>query len=123
MGRKIIGIFPLWSEKIEKREESESPCGSEESSKEWFEGEDDSTSKAYSRGQYYRVHLGDELNNNRYIVETRLGWGHFSTVWLVTMKTLTYIMFHNIFSMLRQLIGNIKILSFLKVSTLPRCSE
>jgi len=70
--------------KIEKREESESPCGSEESSKEWFEGEDDSTSKAYSRGQYYRVHLGDELSNNRYIVETRLGWGHFSTVWLAT---------------------------------------
>jgi len=59
--------------------------GSEESSKEWFEGQDDSDSKAYTRGQYLRIHLGDVLNS-RYIVQKRLGWGHFSTVWLAKDK-------------------------------------
>jgi len=49
----------------------------------WFEGEDDSDSQAYGQGGYLRVRLGDKFNR-RYIVEKKLGWGHFSTVWLAT---------------------------------------
>lgn len=50
---------------------------------EWFEGADDSESKAYSTGGYYYARYGEKLNN-RYMLEKRLGWGHFSTVWLAT---------------------------------------
>ena len=30
--------------------------------------------------------IGDEYNN-RYIIERKLGWGHFSTVWLATDRS------------------------------------
>jgi len=49
----------------------------------WFEGENDSDSQAYGKGGYLRVRLGDKFNG-RYTVEKKLGWGHFSTVWLAT---------------------------------------
>ncbi|XP_015261166.1 PREDICTED: SRSF protein kinase 3-like, partial [Gekko japonicus] len=35
----------------------------------------------YCRGGYYPVKIGD-LFNGRYHVVRKLGWGHFSTVWL-----------------------------------------
>lgn len=35
----------------------------------------------YCKGGYYPVKIGD-LFNNRYNVIRKLGWGHFSTVWL-----------------------------------------
>ncbi|KAM3916251.1 SRSF protein kinase 1-like [Leptodactylus fuscus] len=35
----------------------------------------------YCKGGYHRVNIGD-LFNNRYHVIRKLGWGHFSTVWL-----------------------------------------
>lgn len=35
----------------------------------------------YCKGGYHRVKIGD-LFNNRYHVIRKLGWGHFSTVWL-----------------------------------------
>ncbi|XP_040295305.1 SRSF protein kinase 1-like [Bufo bufo] len=35
----------------------------------------------YCKGGYYRVQIGD-LFSNRYHVMRKLGWGHFSTVWL-----------------------------------------
>lgn len=54
-----------------------------EESEPWFEGENDSDSKAYGKGGYLRVRLGDKFNG-RYTVEKKLGWGHFSTVWLAT---------------------------------------
>ncbi|EGV92097.1 Serine/threonine-protein kinase SRPK3 [Cricetulus griseus] len=37
--------------------------------------------KDYCRGGYYPVKIGD-LFNGRYHVVRKLGWGHFSTVWL-----------------------------------------
>lgn len=37
--------------------------------------------KDYCRGGYYPVQIG-EFFNNRYKVIRKLGWGHFSTVWL-----------------------------------------
>ena len=54
---------------------------SSDTSAEWFDGDEDSDSKAYGLGGYLRVRVGDVLNQ-RYIVEEKLGWGHFSTVWL-----------------------------------------
>jgi serine/threonine-protein kinase SRPK3 len=35
----------------------------------------------YNIGGYHPVHIGEVLNN-RYVVIQKLGWGHFSTVWL-----------------------------------------
>lgn len=51
----------------------ESDLGSSES-----EEEDE-----YCEGGYYQVQIGESLHNGRYIILQKLGWGHFSTVWLV----------------------------------------
>ena len=58
---------------------------SSDTSAEWFDGDEDSDSKAYAAGGYLRVRVGDLLNN-RYLIEQKLGWGHFSTVWLALDK-------------------------------------
>ena len=34
-------------------------------------------------GGYHLVTIGDVFKNGRYVVLRKLGWGHFSTVWLV----------------------------------------
>ena len=34
-------------------------------------------------GGYHPVRIGDKYKNGRYTVLRKLGWGHFSTVWLV----------------------------------------
>jgi len=39
-------------------------------------------SEDYCKGGYHPVEIGETYNNNRYIVRQKLGWGHFSTVWL-----------------------------------------
>lgn len=39
----------------------------------------------YCRGGYHPVEIGD-LYSNRYTVVRKLGWGHFSTVWLAKDK-------------------------------------
>ncbi|KAG1453500.1 hypothetical protein G6F46_005261 [Rhizopus delemar] len=36
----------------------------------------------YKKGGYHPVQLGDRFDNGRYIICRKLGWGHFSTVWL-----------------------------------------
>eukprot|EP00899_Mesostigma_viride_P012986 jgi/Mesvir1/21689/Mv04109-RA.1 len=36
----------------------------------------------YKKGGYHPVSIGDKLSNGRYTVMKKLGWGHFSTVWL-----------------------------------------
>ena len=35
------------------------------------------------------MHVGDVYKNGKYTVEEKLGWGHFSTVWLVRDNTVT----------------------------------
>lgn len=45
-----------------------------------YESEEES-SKDYRPGGYHPVHLGD-LFLDRYVIVQKLGWGHFSTVWL-----------------------------------------
>jgi len=56
---------------------------SSDTSAEWFDGDSNSDSKAYGYGGYLSVRIGDILNN-RYMIEQRLGFGHFSTVWLAS---------------------------------------
>jgi len=42
---------------------------------------DDEGADGYRKGGYHPVHVG-EIYNGRYHVLAKLGWGHFSTVWL-----------------------------------------
>ncbi|XLU46985.1 serine/threonine-protein kinase spk-1 isoform X1 [Arachis ipaensis] len=46
-----------------------------------FTSEDEGT-EDYRRGGYHAVRIGDTFKNGRYVVQSKLGWGHFSTVWL-----------------------------------------
>ncbi|KAK5231247.1 serine/threonine protein kinase, CMGC [Exophiala xenobiotica] len=62
--------------------EAESPLSStsEEDPAEATADEEDS--EDYCKGGYHPVHVGETYNNGRYVVVRKLGWGHFSTVWL-----------------------------------------
>ncbi|TRM68865.1 kinase-like domain-containing protein [Schizophyllum amplum] len=44
--------------------------------------EDEEELSDYCQGGYHPVYIGDSFSNGRYIVVRKLGWGHFSTVWL-----------------------------------------
>ncbi|KAG6808821.1 hypothetical protein H0H92_002768, partial [Tricholoma furcatifolium] len=44
--------------------------------------EDEEDWEDYVKGGYHPVTLGDAFSDGRYIVVRKLGWGHFSTVWL-----------------------------------------
>ncbi|TXG73721.1 hypothetical protein EZV62_002300 [Acer yangbiense] len=52
-----------------------------------YSSEDEGT-EDYRRGGYHAVRIGDGFKNDRYVVLSKLGWGHFSTVWLAS-DTLT----------------------------------
>lgn len=45
-----------------------------------------SLSSHHLSGGYHPVTLGDNFQSNRYIILRKLGWGHFSTVWLAKDK-------------------------------------
>lgn len=44
--------------------------------------EDEEDWEDYCKGGYHPVHIGDAFSDGRYVVVRKLGWGHFSTVWL-----------------------------------------
>ncbi|OAD77997.1 hypothetical protein PHYBLDRAFT_23387, partial [Phycomyces blakesleeanus NRRL 1555(-)] len=44
---------------------------------------DEEDRKDYCKGGYHPVHVGEVYKDGRYVVIRKLGWGHFSTVWLV----------------------------------------
>ncbi|KAG8876536.1 serine/threonine protein kinase, CMGC group [Tulasnella sp. 331] len=44
--------------------------------------EDEEDLEDYVKGGYHPVNIGDTFSDGRYIVVRKLGWGHFSTVWL-----------------------------------------
>ncbi|XP_042043213.1 SRSF protein kinase 1-like isoform X1 [Salvia splendens] len=46
-----------------------------------YTSEDEGT-EDYRRGGYHAVRIGDTFKHGRYVVQSKLGWGHFSTVWL-----------------------------------------
>lgn len=73
----------LNSPATEEVEESSDDCSSED------EGSDD-----YRRGGYHAVRIGDSFNGGRYVVQSKLGWGHFSTVWLAwdTLTSVSFLM-------------------------------
>ena len=43
---------------------------------------DEEDSEDYCKGGYHPVFVGETYNNGKYVVVRKLGWGHFSTVWL-----------------------------------------
>ncbi|KAJ6629478.1 kinase-like domain-containing protein [Mycena sp. CBHHK59/15] len=46
------------------------------------DAEDEEDWEDYKPGGYHPVKIGDSFSDNRYVVVRKLGWGHFSTVWL-----------------------------------------
>ncbi|EEB88343.1 hypothetical protein MPER_13869, partial [Moniliophthora perniciosa FA553] len=48
-----------------------------------FVTEDEEDLEDYVVGGYHPVQIGDKFSDGRYEVVRKLGWGHFSTVWLV----------------------------------------
>ncbi|CAG8612229.1 1796_t:CDS:2 [Paraglomus brasilianum] len=44
--------------------------------------EDEEDREDYVKGGYHPVQIADTFNEGRYVVVRKLGWGHFSTVWL-----------------------------------------
>ncbi|KAJ5833909.1 hypothetical protein N7474_002220 [Penicillium riverlandense] len=59
---------------------SRSPSSSSADELETTAEEEDS--EDYCKGGYHPVAVGETYNNGRYVVVRKLGWGHFSTVWL-----------------------------------------
>mmetsp|Transcript_2301 Transcript_2301/g.4477 ORF Transcript_2301/g.4477 Transcript_2301/m.4477 type:complete len:1065 (+) Transcript_2301:219-3413(+) len=62
-------------------------AGSGGGSNEDYSDDEDEGHEGYRQGGYHPVKIGEEYNNKRFIVEEKLGWGHFSTVWLVYDRT------------------------------------
>ena len=44
--------------------------------------EDEEDEEDYCQGGYHPMNVGDVFSEGRYIIVRKLGWGHFSTVWL-----------------------------------------
>jgi serine/threonine-protein kinase SRPK3 len=70
-----------------KREESPSPSYSASDDGEFSSDQEDP--EDYRRGGYHPVKIGDTLSKGRYKIINKLGWGHFSTVWLALDTTTT----------------------------------
>ncbi|KAG2686451.1 hypothetical protein I3843_09G006500 [Carya illinoinensis] len=68
---------------MEIEENKRQQCRSSEDGSESgdYTSEDEGT-EDYRRGGYHAVRIGDAFKNGRYVVQSKLGWGHFSTVWL-----------------------------------------
>ena len=43
---------------------------------------EDEGADGYKRGGYHPVRVGEAYKDGRYVVRSKLGWGHFSTCWL-----------------------------------------
>lgn len=71
----LAGMSSRRPEEVEEEAEAHSESSDYTSSED--EGTDD-----YRRGGYHAVRIGDSFKGGRYVVQSKLGWGHFSTVWL-----------------------------------------
>lgn len=63
------------------RGEEEADDEDEEGESSDYTSEDEGT-EDYRRGGYHAVRVGDSFKQGAYVVQSKLGWGHFSTVWL-----------------------------------------
>ncbi|KAK3657484.1 serine/threonine protein kinase, CMGC [Elasticomyces elasticus] len=60
-----------------------SPSDSESSADEATENTaDEEDSEDYCKGGYHPVQVGEQYKEGKYTIVRKLGWGHFSTVWL-----------------------------------------
>ncbi|WMV55848.1 hypothetical protein MTR67_049233 [Solanum verrucosum] len=71
--------------------EEEERNGGDRSETSDYTSEDEGT-EDYRRGGYHAVRMGDTFKQGRYVVQSKLGWGHFSTVWLAwdTQKSIVH---------------------------------
>lgn len=68
-----------------------------------YTSEDEGT-EDYRRGGYHAVRIGDAFKQGAYVVQAKLGWGHFSTVWLAwdtSHSVITYSFSYNFLFLLR----------------------
>ncbi|KAJ3187681.1 serine/threonine protein kinase, CMGC group [Gaertneriomyces sp. JEL0708] len=70
------GVLPNHHKKDSKKKHSTSESDESDFSEEEEDLED------YCKGGYHPVNIGDVFNEGRYSILRKLGWGHFSTVWL-----------------------------------------
>ena len=70
---------PLSHPKGQNSRSSSSSSSNEEGTEAAGEEED---SEDYCKGGYHPVQVGETYKDGKYIVVRKLGWGHFSTVWL-----------------------------------------
>ncbi|KAF2872047.1 serine/threonine-protein kinase SRPK2 [Massariosphaeria phaeospora] len=61
---------------------SHSPSSSSSSVDEADNTADEEDSEDYCKGGYHPVQVGEEYKDGKYTIVRKLGWGHFSTVWL-----------------------------------------
>jgi serine/threonine-protein kinase SRPK3 len=61
---------------------SHSPSSSSSSVDEAENTADEEDSEDYCKGGYHPVQVGEEYKDGKYTIVRKLGWGHFSTVWL-----------------------------------------
>jgi serine/threonine protein kinase len=61
--------------------------------------EDEEDWEDYCKGGYHPVHIGDTFSDGRYTVVRKLGWGHFSTVWLAKDAKYFFFLSHPPFSL------------------------
>ncbi|KAK6174863.1 hypothetical protein SNE40_013430 [Patella caerulea] len=73
------------NEDKKRSDDRQDPIYDEEEEDEEILGSDDDEQedpRDYCKGGYHPVKIGDLFHHNRYHVVRKLGWGHFSTVWL-----------------------------------------
>lgn len=73
---------PLAHHKMYANQLSHSPSSSSSSVDEAENTADEEDSEDYCKGGYHPVQVGEEYKDGKYTVVRKLGWGHFSTVWL-----------------------------------------
>lgn len=61
---------------------SRSPSSTSSSVEEAENTADEEDSEDYCKGGYHPVQVGEQYKDGKYTVVRKLGWGHFSTVWL-----------------------------------------
>ncbi|KXZ45785.1 hypothetical protein GPECTOR_50g578 [Gonium pectorale] len=68
-----------------KAQDSEKPLSEDSfsSGEEDYSDSEDEGTEDYKKGGYHPVSIGEKYKSGRYTVLKKLGWGHFSTVWLV----------------------------------------